>query len=151
MATMWVRDGTSSSAALRTYYRWIAPVTVAVVAWLGYVATADLFDVSDRWWLTFELRWMGDRPFWHELVNGLAAAIVIPLAIGLTWGTFRRAGMIAGVGVGVLLHLTVGLVLVSGLYLALEWFVARAPAAVVRLAAIAVVLGAAAVVATALT
>jgi hypothetical protein len=94
---------------------------------------------------------MGDRPFWHELVNGLAAAIVIPLAIGLTWGTFRRAGMIAGVGVGVLLHLTVGLVLVSGLYLALEWFVARAPAAVVRLSAIAVVLGAAAVVATALT
>lgn len=120
------------------------------VAWLGYVATADLFDMTDRWWLTYELRWMGDRPFWHELVNGLAAAIVIPLVLGLLWGTFRRAGMIAGVGVGVLLHLTVGLVLVSAVYVALEWFAARAPRVVAVLAGVVTIFGAAAVFAAAL-
>ena len=29
--------------------------SVFAVAWLGYVATADLFDQTDDWWLTYEL------------------------------------------------------------------------------------------------
>lgn len=145
LATMWAREGTAGSSLVRSYYRWIMAASVGSVAWLGYVCTADLFDRTDRWWLTYEVWWMGDRPFWQELITGLAGAIVIPVAFGLLWGKFRRAGWIAGIAVGVLFHITIGLLAVSALYAALESVVAKLPGLVLRWIGAAVVLAAAAV------
>jgi hypothetical protein len=104
-------------------YRLTAFVTLAIVLALGVVATLDLLDVVD--WLP----WMGDRPWWVEVAGGLAGAIVIPLVLGLTWGRFRIAGAIAGIALAVLLHATVLLVLITGLYQASEWIARRRPLA----------------------
>jgi hypothetical protein len=144
LGTMWSRDGTSRHAAVRTYYRWIVPVTLVAIGWLGYVATADLFDRSGRWLLTFDLPWMGEGPFLWKLVTGLAGAVVIPLALGLLWGAFRRVGWIAGIGVAVLFHVTIALLAVTGLYLVVEWVAGRLSA--LWLGLLALVLVAAAIV-----
>ncbi len=144
LATMWSREGTASSALVRTYYRWIMGATLLTIGWLGYVATADLFDQSGRWWLTFDLPWMGEGSFGWELLTGLAGAVVIPLALGLLWGAFRRAGWIAGIGVAVLFHVTIALLAVTGLYVVVEWVAGKLSPT--RLSLLALALAAAAVV-----
>jgi hypothetical protein len=125
LATMWSQDATAASRLGRAYYRWIMVASLFAVVWLGYVATADLFDRSDDWWLAYELSWMGDRSFGVELLTGVAAAIVIPAVLGVLWGRFRAAGWIAGIGVAVLVHVTVGMLAVTALYVTLEWIAAR--------------------------
>jgi hypothetical protein len=119
--------------------------TMFAVAWLGYVATADLFDRAHEWPLTYELSWMGDRPFWNEVVTGLAGAIVIPLVLGVLWGKFRTAGWIAGVGVAVLFHVTIALVAMTALYAVLEWLAGKLTATWLLLLAAAVAAAAAVV------
>ena len=145
LATMWSQQATASSPIGRAYFRWVMVASVFAVAWLGYVATADLFDQTDDWWLTYELSWMGDRSFAAELTAGIAAAIVIPGVIGLLWGKFRVAGWIAGIGVAVLIHVTVGVLAVTALYAALEWVAGRLSAT--WLAIVAALIAVAAVVA----
>jgi hypothetical protein len=145
LATMWSRQATAASRLGRTYYRWIMAATMFSLAWLGYVATADLFDQTDDWPLTYELSWMGDRPFWTEVVTGLAGAIVIPLVLGLLWGRFRTAGWIAGVGVAVLFHVTVGIAVMTAIYAALEWLAAKLSASWLLLLAVAVAVASAVV------
>jgi Na+(H+)/acetate symporter ActP len=86
---------------------------------------------------------MGERPWWLELAGGLAAAVVIPLLLGLTWGRFAPAGAITGISLAVLLHVTVLLAAVSLLYRMAEWLVRRAPVAAAAVA-VAVTLGCAA-------
>ncbi|MDJ0768536.1 MAG: DUF1353 domain-containing protein [Ilumatobacter sp.] len=143
LATMWARDSTSSRAAVRVYYQVIVAATLASIAWLGYVATADLFDRA--WWLTYELPWMGDRSFGAELVTGAAGAIAIPLALGLSWGRFHRAGFIAGVALGLLFHVTIALAAVLAVYQALERVAVAVPTLALRLGTAAVTLAAGAV------
>jgi hypothetical protein len=145
LATMWSQQATAASRLGRSYYRWVMAATMFSVAWLGYVATADLFDQTDSWPLTYELTWMGDRPFWTEVVTGLAGAIVVPLVLGALWGKFRGAGWIAGIGVAVLFHVTVGLLVMTGLYLVLEWLAARLSARWLLVLAAALAAGAAVV------
>ena len=145
LATMLSAQDTSTSRLWRAYYRIIVVATLFSVAWLGYVSTADLFDRTDDWPLTYELSWMADRSFAAELVTGAAGAIVIPAVIGLLWGKFRAAGWIAGIGVALLLHVTIGVLAVTLVYIVLEWIAAKLPPVLLLLAAAAVV-GAAAVV-----
>ena len=145
LATMWSTDGTSTSTLGRAYYRWIMIATVVSVVWLGYVGTADLFDRTEHWWPTYELPWMGDRSFIAELLTGAAGAIVIPLLLGLLWGKFIRAGWIAGVGMALLLHVTVGVLAVTVLYAGLEWIARMVPATWLLLVTVAVAAAAAAV------
>ena len=121
--TLWtIQVGTRSWSRLR-HLRYVvaADGTLAVIAVLGILATLDLFDVVD--WVP----WMGDRPWWLELVGGLAGAVVVPLLLGLTWGRFAAAGVIAGVALAVLLHVTAALALLTLLYQAAERLVRRAP------------------------
>lgn len=106
----------------RWRYRVAAAATVAVVVVLGTLATLDLFDVAVR------LPWMGDRPWWSELVGGFAGAVAIPFLLGLTWGRLRVAGVVLGVLLAVLLHVTVALLLLTGLYQAAEWLARTSPA-----------------------
>lgn len=118
-------------------YRVAATVTIATVLWLGWSATADLFDQD--WWLAAELPWMGERGFWTEVAGGLSAAILIPLALSLLWGRLRVAGAIAGVMLAVLLHVTAAIVVIGTTYLAVEALARRSPRAAWALAALVVV------------
>lgn len=99
-------------------YRVAVVGTLGLITWLGWCATADLFDVS--WPLAVEVPWMGDRPWWGELAGGLAVAVLLPVLLGLTWGRFAVAGVVCGVLLAVLLHVTVALLLISGTYVVLE-------------------------------
>lgn len=122
-ATMLSGSGTGWTAGRRWYYRVVAALTVLAVAVLGVLATADLLDLG---WAP-ELPWMGARPWWLELLGGAAGAVVIPAVLGLLWGRFRVAGWVAGISLALLLHVTLVLLALTGLYWAAEWLAGRAP------------------------
>jgi hypothetical protein len=81
---------------------------------LGTMATIDLLDGRDL------LPWMGDRSTTQEAVNGFVMALLAPLLLALTWLPRWRAGVIAGWALALLLHVTIALVIVSGVYFTLE-------------------------------
>lgn len=111
-------------------HRIVIGLSLLVVVVLGLLATLDLFDVHGA----PDLPWMGARPWWVELIGGFAGAVVVPLLLGLAWGRFRVAGWVMGIGLAVLLHVTVGLLLVTGLYQVTERFSDRFPRVIVVLA-----------------
>ena len=122
LGTIWSGSaGWSRGTHLR--YRLAMLGTLGVVVVLGVLATLDLADVVD--WVP----WMGDRPFLVELAGGGAGAVVIPLLLGLTWGRFRIAGVIAGIALALLLHVTVVLVGITLLYQVAEHLAQRRPLA----------------------
>ena len=126
-ATM-LSGSTRWSRALLWRYRLAGVLTVAAIAYLGACATADLFDKGAPGLV--ELPWMGDRAWPLELAGGLTGAVVVPFVLGLTWGRFRAAGVIVGIGLAVLLHVTVALAVLTGLYQLVERAVAWRPALV---------------------
>ena len=63
-----------------------------------------------------DLPWIGDGPWWHRVIQGLSGAVVIPLAAGVLWGYYYRAGAILGVALATLLHVTVAVGIVTGVY-----------------------------------
>lgn len=122
LGTIWSGSaGWSRATHLR--YRLAMLGTVGVVVVLGVLATLDLLDVVD--WVP----WMGDRPFLVELAGGGAGAVVIPLLLGLTWGRFRIAGVIAGIALALLLHVTAVLAGLTLLYQLAERLAVRRPLA----------------------
>lgn len=123
--TMLSGAGTGWSTGRRWYYRGVAAGTVVLVALLGVCATLDLFDVSVP--TVPQLPWMADRVWWLELLGGLAGAVVVPGLVGLFWGRFRIAGWVIGISLALLLHVTVVLLGLTGLYQAAEWLASRAP------------------------
>jgi hypothetical protein len=124
-ATIFVAGGLLSSPLLSWAHRIGAAVSIAVIVYLGYCATGDLFDLD--WPLAVPVPWMGERVWWLEVLGGLGGAIVIPLALSLLWGRFLMAGVISCVMLAVLLHVTVGLAAISLAYQGLERFARRAP------------------------
>ncbi|MCE0485554.1 DUF1353 domain-containing protein [Ornithinimicrobium sediminis] len=87
---------------------------LGAVTVLGVVATLDLVDVWDV------LPWMGERGLAAELVGGAVFAVLVPALLALTWGERRQAGMIIGIALALLLHVTVVLLALYAAYLALE-------------------------------
>jgi len=128
-ATIFVPGGLPRSSAWSRAMRWAhragAAASLAVIAYLGYSATGDLFDRS--WPLAWQVPWMGEGSWWLESLGGLVGAIVIPLVLSLLWGRFRMAGAISGVVLAVLLHVSVALAVVSVGYQLLERVSRRAP------------------------
>ena len=124
-ATIFVPGGLPWSPLLRWTHRVGAALSLAVVVYLGYCATGDLFDRD--WPLAVQLPWMGERVWWLEVLGGLVGAIVIPLALSVLWGRFLMAGVIGCVTLAVLLHVTVALAAISLGYQALERFARRSP------------------------
>lgn len=99
---------------VRLGHRVAAMGTILLIAWLGASATADLFDGAVPGLV--ELPWMGDRAWPVELAGGLAGAVVVPFLLALTWGRFWRAGVIVGVLLAVLLHVSAALLVLSVLF-----------------------------------
>lgn len=124
LGTIW-QGSASWSRARHLRYRAAALGSLLVVAVLGVIATLDLFDVV-AW-----VPWMGaGRSFGLELLGGLAGAVVVPLLLGLTWGRFAVAGVVTGIALAVLLHVTVVLGALSLASLAAEQVARRRPLAV---------------------
>lgn len=89
--------------------------SLAVIVVLGAIATLDVLDLWDV------LPWMGDRGTLAELGLGATAAVLIPAVLSLGWGRLWKAGLIAGWALAGLLHVTLFLVALTGVYQALEW------------------------------
>ena len=84
---------------------------------LGWFATLDLFD-KGAW-----LPWMGDdMPWGLELLSGLAMAVVVPVVLCVVWpkGT-RKAGMITGIALAALVHVTAAVAAVTFAYQLAEY------------------------------
>ncbi|KRF36778.1 hypothetical protein ASG94_05025 [Nocardioides sp. Soil805] len=128
-ATIFVGGGLTAASGWSPLRRWAqrvgAGASIAVIVYLGYCATGDLFDRD--WPLAWAVPWMGERPWWQEVLGGLSGAVVVPLVLSLLWGRFRMAGAIAGVMLAVLLHVTVGLAAISLGYQLSERLAAHAP------------------------
>lgn len=123
LGTIW-RGSVLWSRAMHLRYLLAAAGTLLLVAVLGVIATLDLLDLV-AW-----LPWMGaDRGLATELLGGLAGAVVIPLLLGLTWGRFAVAGAVSGIALAVLLHVSVFLAAITGLYQTAEWVARRRPVA----------------------
>ncbi len=141
VATVFTPGGLPWPPRLNWLHRVGAATSIVAVIYLGYCATCDLFD--REWWLAWPLPWMGERVWWVEIIGGLCGAIAIPLVLSVLWGRFRIAGVIVGVMLAVLLHVTVALALISLSYQGLERLamreptLARALATIVALAALA--------------
>lgn len=87
---------------------------LGLVTVLGTAATLDFLDVVSL------LPWMGERPWPTELAFGAAFAVIVPSVLALAWGRLWPAGVIVGVALALLLHVTAALLVVYGLYLGLE-------------------------------
>ena len=107
-ATMWIMP------THRWYWRTVLVGLIAAVALIGTLATADLAGVWDI------LPWMPENSLGLELVGGAAGALVIPSLLALSWGRFAGAGIIVGVALAFLLHVTVAIAAVYALYWVVE-------------------------------
>src|SRR5690606_32795154 len=92
LATCW------SALAPRWWWRTLVAGTLGVVGALGVLAPLDVLDVVDV------LPWMGDRPWWVEVLGGAAGAVAIPAALAVLGARRRRVAVIAGVALAFLLH-----------------------------------------------
>lgn len=90
---------------------------LGLVALVGVLATLDFLDVIDV------LPWMGDRPWQQELVLGAVFAVLVPSVLALSWGRYWQAGVISGVALALLLHVTAVLLVLYGGYQLLERWV----------------------------
>src|SRR5690606_29052959 len=81
LATCW------SALAPRWWWRTLVAGTLGVVGALGVLATLDVLDVVDL------LPWMGDRPWWVEVLGGAAGAVAIPAALAVLWGRRWRVAL----------------------------------------------------------
>lgn len=87
---------------------------LGLVAVIGVLATLDLFDLLDV------LPWMGERPWPQELAMGALFAVLVPSVLALSWGRHWQAGVIAGVALALLLHVTALILLLYAGYRLLE-------------------------------
>lgn len=107
----------------RLYYWGVLLLTFAGITYLGTAATLDLVDRDLAWlpgaWMG-DLPWMEEGRWWHEAAQGLAGAVVIPLATAVLWGKYFRAGAVAGIALATLFHVTLAVGLVALGYQAAE-------------------------------
>ena len=129
-----VATATMVTGPVRATWRALLAVAamVAVVVTGGVLATFDLFDCRAP------LPWMADRPAWLEVVTGAVGAVVIPVVLSALWGRRWRAGMIAGVSLALLVHVTIAIVLVYALFSTVDEALERHLARAARWAAVAV-------------
>lgn len=119
----WLVWSAVSLPTVRTTGLWRAALaygSLALIVVLGVLATLDLFDVVDV------LPWMGDRSWLVELGLGLLFALAIPALLSLLWPPeLHVAGLITGVALAGLLHVTLVVALVYLGYRVVEAVVTR--------------------------
>jgi hypothetical protein len=101
---------------LRPRWRWVPTVvgTVAIIVVLGLLATLDLLGV------TTVLPWFRGGPLVSDLARGAAAAVIVPAVLAVAWGRLWRAGVVTGIALALLVHVTVVLALLTGAFQAFE-------------------------------
>jgi hypothetical protein len=111
--------------AVGWWRRGVAVGSLLLIGWLGWCASWDLMDRGA--WLAVPVPWMPESTPGVELAHGAAGAVVVPLLLGLLWGRFRVAGAVLGVGLALLLHVTVLVAALTLLYRAVEAVATRVP------------------------
>jgi hypothetical protein len=66
---------------------------------------------------------MGDRPLPAELALGALFAVLIPAVLSVLWLRLWRAGVITGIALALLLHVTAAIIGVYAIYWVAEWLV----------------------------
>ena len=112
-------------AAEGWWRRGVAVLSLLLIAWLGWCASWDLVDRAAL--LAVPVPWMPEGEWSEELAHGAAGAVVVPLLLGLLWGRFRVAGAVLGVGLALLLHVTVLVAALTLLYRGVEAVATRVP------------------------
>jgi hypothetical protein len=103
------------------YYAVVGWGTLAAIVACGAVATIDLLDECVPWLRgAGELPWMTGGSFVEDLWRGAAGAVFVPAMLSGLWGRFWRAGIIAGVGLALLVHVTIAIGALTVVYLLLE-------------------------------
>jgi hypothetical protein len=97
------------------YYRIAAFGSLAIISALGILATFDWFDKWDK------LFWMAERPWYLETLYGAAGAIVVPVILSLFWLRLWKAGVIAGIALAFLLHVTIVVLVLTVVFQGLEF------------------------------
>ncbi len=59
---------------------------------------------------------MGHRPMWEEAITGSVMAAVVPCVLAVLWGRWWRAGIITGLALALLFHVTIAIAVVSSLF-----------------------------------
>lgn len=96
------------------WFRAVISIEVGLIVVLGAMATVDLLSQKQL------LPWMGHRGFWVELVSGSVFAVIVPAVLCLLWGRWWRAGIITGLCLAGLFHITIAIAIVSGLFQGME-------------------------------
>lgn len=125
LGTIFSRNDVGMKPALRRYYRIVMAATLVIIVYVGLCATFDLADSSVPGFV--QLPWMGDRPWWSELLGGAAGAVTVPFLLGVTWGRFRVAGWVGGITLSMLIHVTFFLLLVTAGYQIVDRVTTKVP------------------------
>ncbi len=119
---VWATVLIATLAGGRNKMRWLPTIaiTCGIILAFGTAATIDLIDCKAP------LPWMGDLPWWRELLHGGGVAVIVSAVLALVgWGGHRRAGLIFGLALALLLHVTVAVALVFAIFGAVEAFLER--------------------------
>ena len=94
----------TAAAAMKPRWWWwfVLLASYGTVFVLGIVATIDLFD----WWGWNPLPWMGEEGTFRELVGGAIGALVVPAVLSVLWWKRWPAGLIGGITLAFLVHVT---------------------------------------------
>lgn len=117
-ARAWLMWTAVAAATVFVAGSWAQRVRVTLgltcVVLIGVVATGELMDL----WSV--LPWMGQRSWWQELATGAVASVLIPAALAPLWGRQWSAGLIAGVALAWLVHVSAVLITLAGIFAVVE-------------------------------
>ncbi len=119
----------------RWWFRVVGLLVLLLIVWCGVSATLEVFNAATP--PLGDLIWIDSDEWWLRILQGLAGAIVIPLALALLWGRYYRAGAIAGVALATVFHATVAVALVAVFYAVIELIARNAAVACLFAAAVA--------------
>lgn len=118
---MWtaVTLATLANCPRKWWYRAVMGLEIALISVLGVLATVDLFSAKAL------LPWMGHRAMWLEVLTGGTFAVIVPCLLCVLWGRWWRAGIITGLALALLFHVTIAITIVSSLFQGAEKAVQR--------------------------
>ncbi len=102
LATIWL-----GALPHARWYRMVMGITLATVMVLGVIGTLEVSGLVS--WT----RWGDGRPVGDRIVIGLATAVVTPVVLSVLWWRLWPVGVITGVALALLLHVTLVLVMLT--------------------------------------